>query len=60
MDRKLRFRNLAMKEGPLVVVQMRKPLRAVYLQVADRPIPYKHGENRRRSVQVWDSGLTPN
>jgi hypothetical protein len=46
MDRKLRFRNLATKEGPLVVVRMRKPLRAVYFQVADRPIPYKHGKNR--------------
>ncbi len=46
MSGSLKFRNLASKEGALVVVRMRKPLKAVYFQVADHAVGYRRGKNR--------------
>ena len=48
MNRKLRFRNLAVKGGPVAIVHQaaRQPKRVVYFQVADRPILYNRGKNR--------------
>ncbi len=48
MNRKLRFRNLSANDGPAAVVHgaSRQTKRAVYFQVADRPVRYKRGKNR--------------